>query len=139
MWFTVVRPYQGCYRVFFKRKKQEEDKYVELGAEVYDVSSELEDKVKIEIFNLDSYDDMRKVSEAYNKGNTICLVNLSKMVDLEFGEPHMAVKKMKKLVEEHKGDVAAIKGNWIVMTPAFASIFRKDLPNIRQAISEEIE
>ena len=47
----------------------------------------------------------------YHKGNTICLVNIGRLVDLEFGEPHMAVKKMKKVVEEAKGDVAAIKGS----------------------------
>lgn len=124
-----------------KRKDEGSDEYIEVGSEIYDVKSELTDKVKIEMFTLDKYDDIRKVTSAYTEGNVICLVNIGRLVDLEFGEPHMAVKKMKQTVEKVGGDIAAIKGNWIVMTPAFATIHRKskEFENIKEAISDELD
>lgn len=98
---------------------KEEGEYLEIEA------GQAGDKAKITVrpFVLKEFDDVRNVLETLRNGYTIALVDVKHLRDKDVFELKRAISKIKKTCDALEGDIAGFD-NLIIVTPAFARIFR---------------
>lgn len=75
-------------------------------------------------FILNEYEDIKEVLNSLRTGNTIVLVNISPLKEKDIVELKRAINKLKKTADACNGSVAGFGDDYIVATPANASIWR---------------
>ncbi|OYT41944.1 hypothetical protein B6U80_00100 [Candidatus Pacearchaeota archaeon ex4484_26] len=80
-------------------------------------------KIVVKPFVLREFDDVRHVLENLRNGYTIALIDVKHLRDKDVFELKRAVSKIKKTCDALEGDIAGFD-NLIIVTPAFARIFR---------------
>ncbi len=106
-------------------KSEEGD--VELGEDYVELEADLKDakaKVMVRPFTLEKYDDIAVVLNAIREGFTIAILNVGPLKEKDITELKRAIDKVKKTVEANDGDIAGFGENWLVVTPAFAKVWR---------------
>jgi len=100
--------------------RDSQESYVELETDNSDAKS----KILIRPFMLEAFDDTKQILDALREGTTIALVNIKPLKDKDIVELKRAVNKMKKTTDAVNGEIAGFGEDWVVVTPAFASIYR---------------
>jgi len=98
-----------------------EDEYVEIDP-AKDVGSKA--KILVKSFVVSDFGDIKEALDAIREGYTIALINIKPLKDKDIVELKRAVNKIKKTCDAVEGDIAGISEDWIVVTPAFAQIYR---------------
>ncbi len=98
-----------------------QDDYVEI-----DTKKEINAKNKIMVkpFAVGTFDDIKEAIDALREGYTIALINIRPLKDKDIVELKRAINKLKKTCDAIEGDIAGVSEDWIVVTPAFAHIYR---------------
>lgn len=99
---------------------ESEGSYVELDSDL----TESRAKVVVRPFVLQDFEDIKPVLDALREGYTIALVNIKPLKDRDLVELKRAVNKLKKTTDALEGEIAGFGEDYIVATPAFASIHR---------------
>ncbi|MBI4140321.1 cell division protein SepF [Candidatus Woesearchaeota archaeon] len=99
---------------------ESQESYVELETD----NSDSKAKILIRPFMLEAFDDTKQILDALREGTTIALVNIKPLKDKDIVELKRAVNKMKKTTDAVNGEIAGFGEDWVVVTPAFASIYR---------------
>ncbi len=109
----------------FKKKeeeKKEEEGYIEIKpSEVVKLGKA---KIQVRVFVLNEFSDVKKILDAIREGYTICFVDIRPLKEKDYVELKRAIAKIKKTVEAIDGDIAGVGGEWIIVTPPFAEIYR---------------
>jgi len=81
-------------------------------------------KIVVKSFTINDFNDIKDTLDALREGYTIALVNIRPLKDKDIMELKRAVNKLKKTCDAIEGDIAGVSEDWIVVTPAFAQIYR---------------
>ncbi len=81
-------------------------------------------KIIVRSFVIHDFNDTKEALDAIREGYTIALINIKPLKDKDIVELKRAVNKLKKTSDAVEGDIAGVSEDWIVVTPAFASIHR---------------
>ncbi|MBT3416596.1 cell division protein SepF [Candidatus Woesearchaeota archaeon] len=100
--------------------KEFEEDYVELTADG-DVPKA---RIVVRPFIVQDFSDIKPVLDSLREGYTIALVNIGPLRERDMIELKRAVNKLKKTCDAIDGDIAGFGGDWIVVTPSFASVHR---------------
>jgi len=98
-----------------------EGSYLELDSEATDTTKS---KVLVRPFILQDFEDIKPILDSLREGYTIALVNIKPLKDKDIVELKRAVNKLKKTTDAIEGEIAGFGEDYIVATPAFASIHR---------------
>ncbi len=105
----------------YKAAEDEDDEeYVELDTD----SSKEKKKRFVRTFSLDDFSDVKDIIKVLRKGYTICMINIRKLKEKDLVELKRAINKLKKTSEAVEGDIAGIGDDYIVVTPAWAEVYR---------------
>lgn len=98
-----------------------EEDYVEI-----DPTKDIGNKAKIMVksFVITDFGDIKDALDAIREGYTIALINIKPLRDKDILELKRTVNKLKKTCDAIEGDIAGVSEDWIVVTPAFAHIYR---------------
>lgn len=107
-----------------------EDEYVELDPSGHDSNKS---KVTVRPYAITDFADVKSILDALRDGNTIVLVNIKPLKDKDLVELKRAINKLKKTCDAIQGDIAGFGDDYLVITPAFAQIYREAG---QQAVSE---
>ena len=100
---------------------------VELGEDYVELEADLKNqpsKVLVKPFTLAKYDDIKGVLNAIREGNTISILNIGPLKEIDITELKRSIDKIKKTVEANEGDIAGFGENFLVVTPSFAKVER---------------
>jgi|SRR3989344_6721120 len=97
-----------------------EQGYVEVSSE----GDERKAKVVVRPFVLEDFEDIKSVLDDLREGRTIALVNIKPLKDRDLVELKRAINKLKKTTDALNGEIAGFGEDYIVVTPAFATIHR---------------
>lgn len=81
-------------------------------------------KVLIRPFMLREFDDVKPILNALREGHTISLVNIRQLKDKDLVELKRAINKLKKTADAVEGEIAGFGEDFLIVTPAFATIYR---------------
>ena len=110
---------------------EKESEYVEL-----ENDSEVQrSKVMVRPFLLEDFDDVKPVLDSLREGYTIALLNIRPLKEKDLVELKRAINKIKKTTDAVEGEIAGFGDDFLVVTPAFASIYRNK--QTKQVQSEE--
>ena len=115
----------GKFKDMLGGKEQEESPeegsdYVELeGGE-----HEARGTVVVRPFVIEDFADIKGILEALREGNTIGLINIRPLKDKDMIELKRAIGKLKKTTEAIEGDIAGFGEDYIIVTPAYAKVYR---------------
>ena len=98
-----------------------EDEYVEIDT-TKDISNR--SKIVVKPFVVTEFTDIKGALDALREGYTIALINIKPLREKDIIELKRAINKLKKTCDALEGDIAGVSEDWIVVTPAFAHIFR---------------
>jgi len=98
----------------------EKEEYVELGPE----KEEGKAKIIVRPFVIEDFDDIKPILDALREGYTIALINIKPLKEKDLIELKRAINKLKKTTDAIEGDIAGFGEDYIVVTPAFASVHR---------------
>ena len=113
---------------------EKETEYVELEND----NETLRSKVVVRPFMLEQFDDVKPVLDSLREGYTIALVNIRPLKDKDLVELKRAINKLKKTTDAIEGEIAGFGDDFLVVTPAFASIYRsKQVKQVTEDASEE--
>lgn len=85
-------------------------------------------KVIVRPFVLEDFSDTKGILEALRSQNTVALINIQPLKDKDIVELKRSINKLKKTVDAVGGDIAGFGDDYIVVTPAFAAIWRAPPP-----------
>jgi len=85
----------------------------------------IDKKIKIRVFNLESVDNVNEIANLVREGKTIALINIRPMKDKDFLGLKVIMNRLKKHADAMSGDIAGLNDDWVVMVPHIASIERK--------------
>lgn len=97
----------------------EEQGFVELND-----ASESHSKIFVRTFAIDDFEDVKPILDSLREGKTIALVNIKPLRDRDLVELKRAINKIKKTADAVEGELAGFGDDYIVVTPAFATIYR---------------
>ncbi|MBI4148085.1 cell division protein SepF [Candidatus Woesearchaeota archaeon] len=100
---------------------ESEGSYLELDSDLTDTSKS---KVVVRPFILQDFEDIKPILDSLREGYTIALVNIKPLKEKDLVELKRAVSKLKKTTDAIEGEIAGFGEDYIVATPAFASIHR---------------
>jgi len=86
-----------------------------------------EPKVMIRTFQLYSFDDTKTILAAMREGRTVILVDLGPLREKDVVDLKRAVNKLRNACMELGADIASLGGDWIIIAPGFAEIYRPQL------------
>lgn len=90
-----------------------------------DADSESRDsKISVRPFVLNDYEDIKEILNVLREGSTIILLNISPLKEKDIVELKRAINKLKKTTDAVNGEVAGFGDDYIIATPAIASIYR---------------
>jgi SepF-like predicted cell division protein (DUF552 family) len=98
----------------------EKEEYVELGPE----KEEGKAKIVVRPFVIEDFDDIKPILDSLREGYTIALINIKPLKEKDLIELKRAINKLKKTTDAIEGDIAGFGEDYIVVTPAFASVHR---------------
>lgn len=98
-----------------------EEEYLELDTSIKRAGSR---KVIVRPFILEDFSDIKPVLDSLREGSTVCLVNIRPLKEKDIVELKRAINKLKKTTDATDGDIAGFGDDYIVVTPAFAEIYR---------------
>ncbi|MBT3721309.1 cell division protein SepF [archaeon] len=98
-----------------------EEEYLELDTNIKRSSSR---KVIVRPFILEDFSDIKQVLDSLREGSTVCLVNIKPLKEKDIVELKRAINKLKKTTDATDGDIAGFGDDYIIVTPAFAEIYR---------------
>ncbi|MFA6888304.1 MAG: cell division protein SepF [Candidatus Woesearchaeota archaeon] len=101
----------------------EEEEYVELDTSAHESSK---NKVTVRPYAISDFADIKIILDALRDGNTIVLVNIKPLKDKDLVELKRAINKLKKTCDAIEGDIAGFGDDYLVLTPAFAQIYREE-------------
>ncbi len=81
-------------------------------------------RIVVRPFIIQDFSDIKPALDALREGYTIALVNIGPLKDRDMVELKRAVNKLKKTCDAIDGDIAGFGGDWVVVTPSFASVHR---------------
>ena len=96
--------------------------YIEIDSKVAERANR--PKVMIRPFVIEDFTDIKPALDALREGYTIALINIKPLKDKDLVELKRAINKLKKTCDAIDGDIAGFGEDWIVVSPAFASVFR---------------
>ena len=99
-----------------------EDEYVELNTSGHETNKS---KVTVRPYAISDFADVKAILDALRDGNTIALVNIKPLKDKDLVELKRAINKLKKTCDAIEGDIAGFGDDYLVITPAFAQIYRE--------------
>ena len=73
---------------------------------------------------LEDFSDVKEILDEVRQGYTIALINIRPLKDKDLVELKRAVSKLRKTCDAIDGDIAGFGGDWVVVTPSFASVHR---------------
>jgi len=118
-----------------QEEEMQEDEYVELDTEGPDLKS----KIIVRPFVLEDFENVKDILDALREGHTIGLINIKPLKDKDLVELKRAINKLKKTCDAIEGEIAGFGEDYIVVTPAFAQIYKtketqpvKEEPETRQ-------
>lgn len=115
---------------------EQDSEYVELDNEM-DLNKS---KVLVRPFQLEQFDDVKQVLDSLREGYTIALVNIKPLKEKDLVELKRAINKLKKTTDAIEGEIAGFGDDFLVVTPAFASIYRnKQTKTVQSEHSQEQE
>ena len=94
--------------------------YVEIDEKVRDTRS----KVIVKPYILEDFEDIKDILDDLREGNTIALINIKPLKDKDLVELKRAINKLKKTTDAIEGEIAGFGDDYIVVTPAFATIHK---------------
>ncbi len=97
-----------------------EEGYVELDTESDDIKS----KIVVRPFMIEDFEDIKPILDSLREGYTIALINIKPLKDKDLVELKRAINKLKKTTDAIEGEIAGFGEDYIVVTPAFAKIYR---------------
>lgn len=113
---------------------------LEKGSEYVELENDndsLRSKVVVRPFILDQFDDVKPVLDCLREGYTIALVNIRPLKDKDLVELKRAINKLKKTTDAIDGEIAGFGDDFLVVTPAFASIYRsKQVKQVTEEVAE---
>ncbi|MFH2020515.1 MAG: cell division protein SepF [archaeon] len=109
-----------------------EEEYLELDGEKKSKSS----KVIVRQFVMLDFTDIKQVLDALREGNTICLLNIKPLKEKDMVELKRAINKLKKTIEATGGDIAGVGDDYLVVTPAFAEVYRSKEPAAKEDLND---
>ena len=83
-----------------------------------------EPKVSVRTMQLTCFDDTKKVAAVLREGRTIMLLDVSPLKEKDVIDLKRSVNKLKNVSAEMGSEIAGLSGDWIVLAPAFAEIYR---------------
>ena len=98
-----------------------EEEYLELDTSVKRSGSS---RVIVRPFVLEDFSDIKSVLDSLREGKTVCLVNIKPLKEKDIVELKRAINKLKKTTDATGGDIAGFGDDYIIVTPAFAEIYR---------------
>lgn len=111
-----------------------EEGYVELDTEGVEAGS----KVIVRPFRLDDFEDIKPVLDALREGYTIALVDIKPLKERDIIELKRAINKLKKTTDAIDGEIAGFGEDYIIVTPAFATIHKtKQISEVNPEVKEE--
>lgn len=99
-----------------------EEEYVELDTSGHESSK---NKISVRPYAISDFADIKAILDALRDGNTIALVNIKPLKDKDLVELKRAINKLKKTCDAIEGDIAGFGDDYLVLTPAFAQIYRE--------------
>ncbi|MEM4264095.1 MAG: cell division protein SepF [Candidatus Woesearchaeota archaeon] len=104
-----------------------EEGYVELDTNAIESKS----KILVKPFTLEDFEDVKPILDSMREGYTIALINIRPLKERDLVELKRAINKLKKTTEAIDGEIAGFGEDYIVVTPAFATIHKtKQTPEI---------
>jgi len=83
-----------------------------------------EPKVSVRTMQLTCFDDTKKVAAVLREGRTIMLLDVSPLKEKDIIDLKRSVNKLKNVSAEMGSEIAGLSGDWIVLAPGFAEIYR---------------
>ncbi len=124
----------GIFSLFGNKKQHSsydepaEETYVELDTDAGDTQS----RVLVRPFALTDFEDIKDILDSLREGNTIALVNIKPLKDRDLVELKRAINKLKKTTDAVNGSIAGFGDDYIVIAPAFATIYKsKQTPPVQ--------
>ncbi len=81
-------------------------------------------KVIVRPFVLTDFNETKQILDALRTQDTIALINIQPLKDKDIVELKRSINKLKKTVDAIGGDIAGFGDDYIVVAPAFATIWR---------------
>jgi len=109
------------------KEEMPEEEYLEV-----DLSKDIGKKAKIVVrpFVLKTFEDVNAILEVLREGYTIAVIDIKHLRAKDIIELKRAVAKLKKTVDALQGNLAGFGENVLLATPAFATIYRAEVPKI---------
>jgi len=106
-----------------------EPEYVELDHE----NPETKSKIVVRPFQLEDFEDIKPILDSLREGYTIALVNIRPLKDRDLIELKRAINKLKKTTDAIEGEIAGFGEDYIIVTPAFATIHKtKHMDHVKE-------
>lgn len=99
---------------------ESEKEYVEIG----ELGEPTKTQITVRPFVIDDFSDVKDILDALREGYTIGLVNIKPLKDKDIIQLKQVINKLKKTCDAIDGDIAGLGEDYIVVTPAFAKIYR---------------
>lgn len=114
---------------------EKKEDYVELDTDVEDIKS----KIIVRPFVLEEFEDIKSILDTLREGRTVALVNIKPLKEKDLVELKRAINKLKKTTDAIEGEIAGFGDDYLVITPAFAQIYRnKQMQEVKEdKIAEE--
>ena len=87
-------------------------------------SPEPKGKILVRPFTIEDFADIKVILDILREGTTIALINIRPLKDKDVIELKRAINKLKKTTDAIQGDIAGFGDDYLVITPAFAKIYR---------------
>lgn len=84
-------------------------------------------KITIKKFQLQSFDDTKKVISELREGKTVALVDMKPLREKDVIDLKRSINKLKSACMEIGADIASLGGDWIVLAPSFAEIYKPSI------------
>ena len=84
-----------------------------------------EPKVSIKTYQLTCFDDTKRIVSELREGRTIMLIDVSPIKEKDVIDLKRSVNKLKTASAEMGGEIAGLGGDWLLIAPAFAEIWKQ--------------
>lgn len=96
-----------------------------------------EAKVLVKTYQLTSFDDTKRLVGELREGRTIMLIDVSQIREKDVIDLKRSVNKLKTATAEMGGEIAGLGGDWLLIAPAFAEVWKqKPLPEEFEEVKE---
>lgn len=114
----------------------EEEEYVEIDTEK---AEDATSKIIVRPFTINNFDDIKPILDSLREGSTIAIINIKPLKDKDIVELKRAINKLKKTCDAIEGEIAGFGEDYIVATPAFASIHKSHEVKSSSEVSEVVK